>query len=56
MINAKAVSRRSLVHLWDTLHFSLLLLLLTLNKKVISLSGFGDEVLVLGKQELEVDS
>jgi len=34
----------------------LLLLVLALNKKFVGLSGLGDEVLILGKQELEIDS
>jgi hypothetical protein len=53
---SEAISWLSLIHLGDALHFRLLLLVLTLNKKVVSLSGFRDEVLVLGKQEFEIDS
>lgn len=34
----------------------LLLLVLALNKKFVGLSGLGDEVLILRKQELEIDS
>lgn len=50
-------SRLSLSHLGDgLLHTFSLLLVLALNKKVVGLSGFGYEVLVLGKQELEIDS